>query len=82
MAEFIDAVDYAVKLIGVGHVGLSSDFNHGGGVTGFANVGDAPNITRELVRRGYSEQDINKLWGGNFLRDFREVEAVANQLNK
>jgi membrane dipeptidase len=79
LAEFLDAVDYAVKLIGVDHVGLSSDFNHGGGVTGFSNVGDAPNVTKELLRRGYTEQDIDKLWGGNFLRVFREVENVAKQ---
>ena len=79
LADFIDAVDYAVKLIGVDHVGLSSDFNHGGGVTGFANEGEAENITAELLKRGYSEEDIDKLWGGNFLRVFKEVEKVANK---
>lgn len=69
----------AVKLIGVDHVGVSSDFNHGGGVTGFANVGEALNVTRELLRRGYTETQIGKLWGGNFLRVFRQVEEVSKQ---
>jgi membrane dipeptidase len=59
-------------------VGLSSDFNHGGGVAGFADVGAAPNVTRELLRRGYTEPQINKLWGENFLRVLREVERVAH----
>ena len=64
--------------LGIDHVGLSSDFNHGGGVTGFANVGEAPNVTRELLRRGYTEPQIRKLWGENFLRVLREVERVAH----
>lgn len=64
--DYLDSVDYAVKRIGIDHVGLSSDFNHGGGVTGYANVGEAENITRELLKRGYSESDIRKLWGRNF----------------
>ncbi len=78
LADYVDAVDYAVRLIGIDHVGLSSDFNHGGGVTGFANVGEAPNVTRELLRRGYTEPQIRKLWGENFLRVLREVERVAH----
>lgn len=77
LADYVDAIDYAVRLIGIDHVGLSSDFNHGGGVTGFAHVGEAPNVTRELVRRGYTEPQIRKLWGENFLRVLREVERVA-----
>ena len=77
LADYLDAIDYAVRLIGIDHVGLSSDFNHGGGVTGFAHVGEAPNVTRELLRRGYTEPQIRKLWGENFLRVLREVERVA-----
>lgn len=77
LAEYINAVDRAVKLIGVDHVGFSSDFNHGGGVIGYAHVGEGLNITRELVKRGYSEEDIKKLWGGNFIRVFKEVEKQA-----
>ncbi len=80
LGDWLDSVDYAVRLIGIDHVGLSTDFNHGGGVTGYANVGEAQNVTRELLLRGYSEADIAKLWGGNFLRVFREVEATAKRL--
>lgn len=77
LGDYIDSVDAAVKLIGIDHVGLSSDFNHGGGVQGYANVGEAANVTAELVKRGYSEQDIDKLWGGNFLRVLKQAERVA-----
>lgn len=80
IGDWLDSVDYAVRLIGIDHVGLASDFNHGGGVTGYANVGEAQNVTRELLKRGYSEADIGKLWGGNFLRVFRAVEATAHRL--
>ncbi|MEJ0055374.1 MAG: dipeptidase [Bacteroidota bacterium] len=79
IGDYLDAVDYAVRLIGIDHVGLSSDFNHGGGVTGFNSVAEAPNVTLELLKRGYSEEDIKKLWGENFLRVFREVENYARQ---
>jgi membrane dipeptidase len=82
LVDWLDSVDYAVRLVGVDHVGLSSDFNHGGGVIGYANVGDGPNVTRELLKRGYSEADIGKLWGRNFLRVLREVERVGAQSPK
>jgi membrane dipeptidase len=75
--DLVDSVDYAVRRVGVDHVGLSSDFNHGGGVVGWANEGEAGNVTAELVARGYSEADIGKLWGGNYLRVFRAVEQTA-----
>jgi membrane dipeptidase len=75
VADYVNSIDYAVKLVGVDHVGLSSDFEHGGGVDGWRNEGEAPNVTRELLRRGYSRDDIAKLWGLNWLRVFREVEA-------
>jgi membrane dipeptidase len=78
--ELADSIDYAVKRIGVDHVGIGSDFNHGGGVAGWANEGEAENVTAELVRRGYSEADIDKIWGGNWLRVFRQVEATARHL--
>lgn len=66
--DLVDAVDYAVKRIGVDHVALSSDFNHGGGVTGWADVGETANVTAELKRRGYTPSQIAQLWGGNVLR--------------
>jgi membrane dipeptidase len=75
--ELVDSIDYAVKRIGIDHVGIASDFNHGGGVIGWSNEGEAPNVTAELVRRGYTEAQIDKLWGGNWLRVFRQVETVA-----
>jgi microsomal dipeptidase-like Zn-dependent dipeptidase len=79
VAELVNAVDYAVKKIGVDHVGISSDFNHGGGVIGWDNEGEAINVTVELLRRGYSEQEIGKLWGGNFLRVWGEAQKLAKK---
>lgn len=75
--DYLDAVDYAVRLIGIDHVGFGSDFNHGGGVTGYNSVAEGPNVTLGLLKRGYTEEDIRKLWGGNFIRVFKEVESVA-----
>jgi microsomal dipeptidase-like Zn-dependent dipeptidase len=68
VADLVDAVDYAVKRIGIDHVALSSDFNHGGGVVGWADESEAGNVTAELVRRGYTRADIARLWSGNVLR--------------
>jgi membrane dipeptidase len=80
--ELVGSVDYAVKRIGVDHVGIGSDFNHGGGVIGWSNEGEAANVTAELLRHGYGEADIDKLWGGNFLRVFAQVESRAIALSK
>jgi membrane dipeptidase len=79
--DLVNSIDYAVKRIGVDHVGISSDFNHSGGVVGWKNEGEARNVTAELVRHGYSDADINKIWGGNYLRVFHAVEAVSRQLS-
>ena len=75
--DFVDHIDYAVKLIGVDHVGISSDFDGGGGVDGWNQASEAFNVTLELVRRGYTEEQIAKIWSGNLLRVMREVERVA-----
>jgi microsomal dipeptidase-like Zn-dependent dipeptidase len=75
----MDHIDYAVKLIGVDHVGIGTDFDGGGGIPGFNDASEAPNVTLELVRRGYSEEDIAKIWGGNLLRAWREAERVAGE---
>jgi membrane dipeptidase len=80
VADFADHIDYAVNLIGIDHVGISSDFDGGGGVTGWDDAAETFNVTLELVRRGYSEEDVAKLWGGNLLRVWREVEDVAAEL--
>jgi len=80
VADFVDHVDYAVNLIGVDHVGISSDFDGGGGVVGWSDASETLNVTVELVRRGYGEEEIARLWGGNLLRVWGEVEAVAERL--
>lgn len=75
VAELVDVIDYTVNRIGIEHVGISTDFNHGGGVEGYASVREAPNVTAELVRRGYSREAIAALWGGNFLRVLGQAQA-------
>ena len=80
--DFVDHIDYAVKLIGVDHIGISSDFDGGGGVDGWSQASETFNVTLELVRRGYTEQQIAKMWSGNLLRVMREVEKVAAGLQK
>ena len=74
VADFVDHIDYAVELIGIDHVGISSDFDGGGGVVGWSDATETLNVTIELVRRGYSEEEIARLWGGNLLRVLREAE--------
>lgn len=80
VSDFVDHIDYIVKLIGVDYVGISSDFDGGGGVDGWRSAEETLNVTRELVRRGYSEEDIGKIWSGNLLRVLEEVEAVARSM--
>jgi membrane dipeptidase len=63
--------------VGIDHVGLSGDFDGGGGVKGWDNAAESPNVTAGLMKRGYSEQDIAKIWGGNILRVMRDVQAIA-----
>jgi len=77
VGDFVDHVDYAVKRIGLAHVGISSDFDGGGGFSGWRDAGDSANVTAELLRRGYDVSEITQLWGGNFLRLLREAEAFA-----
>ena len=78
--DFVDHIDYMVKLIGVDHVGISSDFDGGGGIQAWDNAAETFNITYELVKRGYTENDIAKIWGLNLLRVLDEVDAVAKEL--
>ncbi len=77
LKDFVDHIDHAVKIAGIDHVGVGTDFDGGGGVPGFNDHSDAFNVTVELVRRGYSDQDIKKIWGGNLLRVWREVQKAA-----
>ena len=80
--DFVDHIDYAVKLIGVDHVGISSDFDGGGGVDGWSQASETFNVTLELVRRGYTAEQIAQMWSGNLLRVMREVEKVAAELQR
>jgi membrane dipeptidase len=78
--EFVNHIDYAVKLIGIDHVGIASDFDGGGGIDGWKDASETFNVTLELVRRGYSEQQIAKIWSGNLLRVMDRVQSVAKDL--
>jgi len=79
VSTFVDHIDYVVNLIGVDHVGVGTDFDGGGGIPGFNDASEARNVTEELVRRGYTDEQIEKIWGGNLLRVWRQVEAVAEE---
>jgi membrane dipeptidase len=80
--DFVDHIDYAVKLIGIDHVGISSDFDGGGGIDGWNSAAESFNVTLELVRRGYTEEQIAKIWSGNLLMVWGEVERVARRLQQ
>lgn len=82
VADFADHIDYMVNLIGIDHVGISSDFDGGGGISGWSDASETYNVTLELVKRGYSESEIEKLWGGNLLRVLDEVQAYATSIGK
>jgi membrane dipeptidase len=78
--DFVDHIDYAVKLIGIDHVGISSDSDGGGGVEGWSDASETFNVTLELVRRGYTEDQIQKIWSGNLLRVLGEVQAIGKRM--
>jgi membrane dipeptidase len=82
VADFVNHIDYLVKQIGIDHVGISSDFDGGGGVVGWNGADETFNVTLELVRRGYTEKQIDKLWSGNLLRVMAAVERTARQLQR
>ncbi len=79
VADCVDHIDYVKNLVGIDYVGIGSDFDGGGGLDGVADVSEMPNITKEMVARGYSQEEINKVWGGNFYRVFGEVEKLAKK---
>ncbi len=79
ITNLVDHIDYIVQRIGINHVGIGTDFNHGSAIDGFEDAADALNVTVELVKRGYSAADIEKIWGGNFVRVFKEVEQIAGR---
>ena len=75
--NFVDHIEHAVKIAGIDHVGIASDFDGGGGIVGWKDASETQNVTAELVKRGYSEEDIGKIWGGNLLRVMEAVEKEA-----
>ena len=80
VSDFVDHIDYLVKKVGIDHVGISSDFDGGGGVKDWNGADETFNVTLELVRRGYTEEQIGKIWSGNLLRVMDEVQNVARDI--
>jgi len=80
VSTFVDHIDSIKNLIGIDHVGIGTDFDGGGGIPGFNDASESLNVTVELVRRGYTDEEIKKIWGGNLLRVWREVERVAAEM--
>ncbi|MDT7952569.1 MAG: dipeptidase [Acetobacteraceae bacterium] len=78
VADYVDHIDYIVRRAGLAHAGISSDFDGGGGFSGWHDAADSQNITAELLRRGYGASEIAALWGGNFLRLLRRAEELAD----
>ncbi len=81
VSDYVDHIDHAVKIAGIDHVGIGTDFDGGGGIEGFDNHAEALNVTIELVRRGYTEEQIKKIWGENLMRVWKEVENISSRLN-
>jgi len=79
VSQAVDHIDHIVKLIGIDHVGIGTDFDGGGGLADCRDVSEIANITRDLVKRGYSESDIEKIWGGNFMRVFNQATDYAKK---
>lgn len=79
VVDLVDHIDHVKNLVGIDYVGIGSDFDGGGGLADCEDVSQMPNITREMIKRGYTEEEILKVWGGNFFRVFREVEELAKK---
>ena len=77
LADFIAHLEHAIEVAGIDHVGIGTDFDGDGAVIGCSNAAQLLNVTRELLRRGYSESDIEKIWGANWLRVMSEVQAIG-----
>lgn len=80
VSDMVDHIDYVVKTIGIEHVGIGTDFDGGARLKNCMDASEMPNVTKELLKRGYTEQEIRKIWGGNFLRVFKEVEQLSKQI--
>ena len=77
--DVVDHIDYVVEHIGMEHVGIGTDFDGGARGEGCMDVSKINNITRELINRGYTKAEIEKIWGGNFMRVFREVVELSGE---
>jgi membrane dipeptidase len=82
VSDVVDHIDHIVKVAGIDHVGIGTDFDGGGGVTGCFDVSEMKNITKELILRGYSDDDIRKIWGGNLMRVMKQVAKLSKSINK
>jgi membrane dipeptidase/D-alanyl-D-alanine dipeptidase len=82
VSDLVDHIDYIKDKIGIDHVGVSSDFDGGGGIEGWSDASETLNVTKELVKRGYTQKEIEKIWGGNLLRVMEQVQALASDLQK
>ena len=82
VSDFVDHIDFLVNLIGVEHVGIASDFDGGGGIEGWNDASETFNVTLELVRRGYSEENIKAIWSGNLLRVLDDVQRIAGEIKQ
>ena len=80
VADYVDHIDHVKNLVGIDYVGIGSDFDGGGGLEDCVDVSQFPNITREMLKRGYTEKEIEKVWGGNFFRVFKEVEELSSKI--
>ena len=78
--DVVDHIDHVVQVIGIDYVGIGTDFDGGGGVDGCRTASDMKNITIELLRRGYSKEDITKIWGGNIMRVMQKAEDYAKKM--
>jgi membrane dipeptidase len=81
VSDVVDHIDHIVKIAGINHVGIGTDFDGGGGVTGCNDISQMKNITRELLKRGYSTRNIRKIWGENLMRVMTKVSKIARKLN-
>lgn len=78
VSEMVDHIDHMVKVAGIDHVGIGTDFDGGGGLADCVDVSQMGNVTLELVKRGYSEEDIQKIWGGNIMRVMKQVQQTES----
>ena len=77
--DLVDHIDHVRKVVGIDTVGIGTDFDGGGGVVGCDDVSGMIHVTEELIRRGYTDREIEKIWGGNFFRVFEKVIVLAGK---